>query len=164
MIRLKGEILNQSTVRFLAFCLGTLLLFHGVYTLIHGTQFVKDLIIDYYAPYMQNEPCKLCIGGMMMGESFISSMMGMESTIKYPKYLTYLSYGVYIAEVIAPIFLIVGRYIKLSAMIIALDISLALFLVYRDNFFTLTTSGAWSAEVPMLYLILALTLLFNTKK
>jgi len=154
--------MDNGAIRFLAFGLGVLLLFHGVYTIVHGTEFVKELIIDFYAPYMQNKPCGICIGGMMVGENLMQNIFTGSST-DYMKYIAYASYGIYLAEVIAPIFLILGRYIKIAASVIAIDISLAILLEYHDQVFTLTQNGAWSLELPMLYLIAVLTLIFNKK-
>jgi uncharacterized membrane protein YphA (DoxX/SURF4 family) len=154
--------MGNSAVRILALGLGILLLFHGIHTIIYGTEFIKELILDFYAPYLQNKPCGICIGGMMIGESFMQTMLTGSST-DYTKYIAYASYGVYLAEVIAPLFLITGYYIKIAASVIAIDISLAILLEYHDKVFTLTESGAWSLELPMLYLIGVLTLILNQK-
>lgn len=154
--------MGNRAVRFLAFGLGVLLLFHGIHTIIYGTAFVKELILDFYAPYLQNKPCGICIGSMMVGESFIQTIFTGSST-DYNKYIAYASYGVYLAEVIAPIFLIIGYYIKIAATVIAIDISFAILLEYHDKFFTLTEHGGLSFELPMLYLITVVTLILNKK-
>lgn len=154
--------MGNSAVRFLAFGLGVLLLFHGIYVMIHGTAFIREIILDFYAPYIQNKPCDFCIGGMMVGKGFMETMLT-GSSISYEQYIAYVAYGVYLAELIAPILLIVGKYIKVAATIIAVDIFFAMILKYHDKIFTLGEQGAWSLEVPMLYFIVAITLILSKK-
>lgn len=73
-------------------------------------------------------------------------------------YAQYVVYGVYIGEVIAPLLLIFGQYIRISGAIIAFNMLVAILLVHKDAIFTLGKHGAWSIEVPLLYLIAGLTL------
>ena len=73
-------------------------------------------------------------------------------------YAQYIAYGVYIGEVIAPLLLIFGQYIRLSGAIIAFNMLVAILLVHKDDIFALGKHGAWSIEVPLLYLIAGLTL------
>jgi putative oxidoreductase len=76
----------------------------------------------------------------------------------------YVTYGVFIGEVIAPIMLIFAKYIRIAGAIIAFNMLVAIVLVHKDTLFTLGDHGAWSVEVPILYLIMALTLTFWTKE
>ena len=73
-------------------------------------------------------------------------------------YAKYVAYGVYIGEVIAPIFLIFRRFIKIASIIIVINMSMAILLVYRDAIFTLGNHAGWTLEVPMLYLLMAIIL------
>ena len=155
-------IMGNSAVRFLSIGLGSLLLFHGFYTLMHGTGFVENSIVKFYVPYTQNEPCGLCFGAMMMGTSFMKTAMTGSST-DYSTYIMYAGYGVYVAELIAPLFLIFGRFTKTAATIIAIDLILVMVLEYSDKIFTLTEHGAWSLELPMLYFITAISIILSKK-
>ena len=76
-------------------------------------------------------------------------------------YAEYLSYGVYIGEIIAPLLLISGYYIRVAGAIIVFNMLVAIFLVHQEEIFTLTEHGSWSIEIPMLYLIMGLALFLS---
>ena len=79
-------------------------------------------------------------------------------------YSQYVVASVYIGEVVAPLLLIFGQYIRISGAVIAFNMLVALFLVHKDTLFTLGDHGAWSIEIPMLYLIMALTLALSKEE
>ncbi len=53
----------------------------------------------------------------------------------------FISYGVFIGEIIAPILIVVGLRIRVSALILAATAVTILFLGYADKLFTLTAHG-----------------------
>jgi len=93
------------------------------------------------------------IDKVMNGTAFIEKMLLAQ---KIP-YSQYIQYGVYIGEVVAPLFLILGKFMRISGAVIAINMVVAIFLVHQKALFTLGEHGAWSIEVPMLYLIMALS-------
>jgi len=97
---------------------------------------------------------------IMNGTAFIEKMLT-NANIPYAKYITY---GVFIGEVLAPILLIIGRYVKIAGGIIAFNMLVAIFLVHRDTIFTLTEHGGWSIELQLLYFIAGLTLFVSESK
>jgi putative oxidoreductase len=98
---------------------------------------------------------------VMHGTEFIEKML---VALKVP-YSEYVQYGVYIGEVVAPILLIFGQYMRISGAIVAFNMLVAIFLVHQNTLFTLGEHGAWSIEVPMLYFVAGLTLaLWNREK
>jgi len=99
---------------------------------------------------------RITVGGLMLfhgidkaihGVSFIEGML---SAHELPAVVTY---GVYIGEIIAPLMLIFGLLTTLGAIIIIVNMVMAILLVYSDSLFSVTQYGAWSIEVPMLYLM-----------
>ncbi len=70
----------------------------------------------------------------------------------------YITYGVYIGEVVAPILLIFGQYIKIASILVVVDMLFAIGLVYRETLFQLGDYGEWIIETPLLFLIAALSL------
>ena len=98
----------------------------------------------------------------MNGTDFIAKMLG-DYNLPYSEYLVY---GVFVGEIIAPIMLIAGQYIRIAGAIIAFNMLVAIFLVHQGDLFSLGEHGAWSIELPMLYLIggLSLALLDRPKK
>ncbi len=91
---------------------------------------------------------------VMHGVDYIEKML-VASKVPYSQYV---KYGVYVGEVLAPVLLIFGKYIRLSGAIVAFNMAIAIYLVSRDTIFSLGEHGAWSIELPMLYLIGGLTL------
>ena len=70
----------------------------------------------------------------------------------------YLAYAVYLGEVLAPLMLIVGRYVPIAGALIVINMLVAIFLVHSDNLFGIVENGAWSIEIPMLYLLIGVVL------
>ncbi len=91
---------------------------------------------------------------VMNGIDFIVTLLR-DHHIPYPEYL---AYGVYIGEVVAPLMLIMGRNVPLAGALIAIDMIVAIWLVHSDHLFEIVDSGAWSIELPMLYLLIGVTL------
>ena len=117
--------MDNKSINILAFSLGFLLLFHGVDKVLHGTEFITQMLNDANVPYAK-----------------------------------YVTWGVFIGEVVAPIMLIIGRYIKLAGLIIAFNMLAAIILAHKDSIFTLSEQGGWSIELQVLYLVAALSLVF----
>ena len=105
--------------------LATILLFHGVYKLGHGVDWIKPLLAQFHLPTM-------------------------------------LAYGTYIAEVVAPVLLIVGVQVRLAALAIVVDMCMAMLLVLRHRIFSLSEQpgGSWAIELQALLLFSSLALVF----
>ncbi|NLY93855.1 MAG: DoxX family protein [Myxococcales bacterium] len=81
----------------------------------------------------------------------IDGIMGMLSSNGLP---TFIGYGVYLGEVVAPVMLILGIYSRLAALTMAGNMVFALALAHRAELFALNPqSGAWAVELPMLFLL-----------
>jgi putative oxidoreductase len=74
---------------------------------------------------------------------------------------SWLMYGVYVAEVIAPVMLIFGLWTRLAALIIAFDMVMAIYLARIGDIGKVNPmGGAYALEVEVLYLTMALALAF----
>ena len=72
-----------------------------------------------------------------------------------------VGYGVYVAEVIAPILLILGIFTRPAALVIVFDLLMALVLVVQGKAFQIQPQGgALGAELQFLYLFSALAIAF----
>jgi len=71
-----------------------------------------------------------------------------------------LAYGVYVGEILAPLFLIIGWKSRWWAGIIAFNMLMAIYLTKIDALLSLGKHGAWAVEVPMFYLLTALVIVF----
>lgn len=65
----------------------------------------------------------------------------------------FIGYGVYVGEVVAPLFAIVGKFARLAGLIIAFNMLAAVVLVLRDKVFTLNQGGGWAIELELLFLL-----------
>lgn len=151
--------MSNKSFYFLAFSMGVLLLFHGIDKIINGVSIVENMIASYIASYTAYAPppCKPCISfGMgFMGKVFVEPSIPYRETIKYV---------VYLGEVVAPIFLIIGLYIRFFSAIIALYMLTTIIVIYKDVIFTVAQSGGLHIEAPFLYFLIALVLVFRKER
>lgn len=69
-----------------------------------------------------------------------------------------LGYFVYFGEVLAPILLIVGAWTRVAALLVAVNMIVALLLVHTGQIFTLARTGGWALELQAMYLFTALAI------
>ncbi|MCK9491152.1 MAG: DoxX family protein [Sulfurimonas sp.] len=72
----------------------------------------------------------------------------------------FFAYGVYVGEVILPIFIILGLYARVASVGVAFTMIFAIFLAYGGAFLALGKHGAPVMELPFLYLVLSLGVFF----
>ena len=65
-------------------------------------------------------------------------------------------YLVYVGEVLAPILVIIGLWTRLAALVIALNMIVAVLLVHLGQLLTLNETGGWALELQGLYLVVAI--------
>lgn len=106
---------------------------------------------------------RVMVGGMMLfhgvhkvlhGIDFIKGLVHAQGLPEV------LAYGVYVGEVLAPVLLIFGWKSRIWASVIVINMLVALYLTQMGAFFTLGTHGSWGVELPMFYLISALSIVF----
>jgi putative oxidoreductase len=74
----------------------------------------------------------------------------------------FLRYGVYVAELVAPVLLIVGLWTRLAALVIAFDMVMAVLLALREQVFAVKPQGGgWGIELEALIGLAALALFFT---
>lgn len=67
-------------------------------------------------------------------------------------------YLVYIGEVVAPCLLLIGLFTRVAALIVVVNMIVALLLVHTRQFFTLSDTGGWALELQGMYLASAVAL------
>ena len=73
----------------------------------------------------------------------------------------WLGYGVYIGEVVAPILLIIGFLTRPAAVVVMIDLAMALYLVVGAKTFVLAAqTGAPGGELNFLYIFASLAIVF----
>lgn len=65
---------------------------------------------------------------------------------------SFLAYGVYVGEVVAPLLLVLGLWARVGALIVAVNMVVALLLVHTSQFMSLADTGGWALELQGMYL------------
>jgi len=68
----------------------------------------------------------------------------------------FVTYGVFVGEVLAPVLLILGIFSRLGGVIVVINMLFALVLVHSQQFFMLTKNGGWQLELQAFYLVCGL--------
>ena len=92
------------------------------------------------------------IAKLMVGPAGIVGMVGKTGL---PGELGYL---VYVGEVIAPILLIIGLWTRPAALLVAINMVVAVGLVHLKDLGQLTKQGGWAVELQAFYLFTALAI------
>lgn len=71
---------------------------------------------------------------------------------------TAFAYLVYVGEVLAPILVLVGLFTRPAALIIAINMIVAIALVHMNELFALTKTGGWALELQGMFLISAIVI------
>jgi putative oxidoreductase len=82
----------------------------------------------------------------------IDPLMGMVAKAGLPSAFAFL---VFIGEVIAPLMILFGIWARLGAVIVAVNMIVAVALVHVPQFFTLAKTGGWALELQGFYFFTA---------
>ena len=98
---------------------------------------------------------RLSIGGLLLMHGVAKFRSGngfVETMVSQSGLPSFVSYGVYIGEILAPALVIVGLFVRPAGLIIACDLLGAIFLARSADAGTITQSGAWAIETEMLFI------------
>jgi len=73
---------------------------------------------------------------------------------------TFIAYGVFVGEVLAPIMIVLGIYSRIGGLIVVINMIFALALVHGAQLFSLAKTGGWALELQGFYLLTGLALFF----
>ncbi|MEZ5008073.1 MAG: DoxX family protein [Chitinophagales bacterium] len=106
---------------------------------------------------------RLSIGVLMLlhGIAKLKGVDGIEGMLQSKGLPGFLAYGVYIGEIAAPIFLIVGYRTRVAALVFAINCVVAALLAHADDINQLSQHGGWAVELLGLYFFGALALFFT---
>ena len=96
------------------------------------------------------------ISKMMDPAKTVESMSGMLTAAGLP---TFLAYGVFIGEVLAPILIILGIYSRIGGLIVVINMIFAVMLAHATQLLTLSKTGGWALELQGFYLFMGLALI-----
>ncbi len=106
---------------------------------------------------------RITIGGLLLFHGIsklhhgVSWMAGPLGAFHLP---FFIAYGVYVAEVLAPVLIILGIWTRPAALVVAFDLFMAILLVAHARMFSLSPGGSWGIETEAFYFLTALALFF----
>ncbi|KAA5542572.1 DoxX family protein [Roseiconus nitratireducens] len=99
---------------------------------------------------------RVTLAGLMLFHGYskvTGGIGGIESMLDQAGLPSVFAWGVYVGEVIAPLFMIAGVLTRISALIFAFNMVVAILLGHAGEMFTLGEHGEWAIELQMLYLM-----------
>lgn len=104
---------------------GGILLFHGIFKLTHGVEWIRNPLAG----------------------------MGLPG---------YLAYGAYVGEIIAPVLILLGYRTRIGALLVVIDMLMAVALVLRPQIFAVKElGGGWAIEIEAILILAALAIFFT---
>ncbi|HTO24169.1 MAG TPA: DoxX family protein [Spirochaetia bacterium] len=70
----------------------------------------------------------------------------------------FVAYGVYIGEVVAPLFVIAGAWTRVASLVIVFNMVVAVLLEAHRNVAVIQRTGAWGLEAEAFFLLTALVI------
>lgn len=83
---------------------------------------------------------------------------GIAAMVQASGWPSWIAYGVFVGEIVAPALMIVGLLTRISAFVVVLNMMVALYLAHSHQLFHLTKTGGWLLELQGLYLFGALAI------
>jgi putative oxidoreductase len=72
-----------------------------------------------------------------------------------------LAWGVYLGEIVAPILLIIGVWTRLAAVVMAINMIVAVLTAHTGQLFSLGEQGGYALELQAMFLFVAVALAFT---
>jgi len=85
---------------------------------------------------------------------------GIDSMLTAQGFPAFFAWGAYIGEIVGPVLLILGIYCRLGALLVALNMIVAIVLAHSHQLFMISGSGGWQLELQGMFLFTAIALIF----
>lgn len=85
----------------------------------------------------------------------VGGIIGMVTAKGWP---AFIAYGVYLGEVVAPILLILGLFTRPAALLVVVNMIVAILLAHAHQLGEITANGGWRLELQGLFLFGALAI------
>jgi len=85
----------------------------------------------------------------------IYGIAGIKSLVVNAGLYEFFAYGIYVGELIAPIFIILGLYARVASAVLAFNMLVAIYLSYGFQI-SLTKHGSLSYETALLFFVMSL--------
>jgi putative oxidoreductase len=104
---------------------------------------------------------RLSVGILMLMHGLhkmMNGISGITALVHANGWPVWVSYGVFVGEIIAPVLIIIGFMTRPSALVLLLNMLVAVYLSHTHQLFHLTKTGGWLLELQGLYLFGALSI------
>jgi putative oxidoreductase len=104
---------------------------------------------------------RLSVGILMLMHGLhklMHGISGISAMVQANGWPAWVSYGVFIGEIIAPVLIIIGLLTRASALVVVINMIVAVYLAHSHQLFHLTKTGGWLLELQGLYLFGALAI------
>ncbi len=99
---------------------------------------------------------RLVVGGLLLFHGFYKLTHGIDfitGMLQQAHLPSFVAYGVYLGEVVAPILLLLGQWARAAGLMVACDMVMALALTQGMHAFTVSErAGGLASELELLYL------------
>ncbi len=104
---------------------------------------------------------RVTIGGLLLfhGVSkLIHGVAWMQGPLAAFHFPTFIAYGVYVGEIVAPILIILGIWTRPAALVVVFDLFMAVLLVSHSRMLMVSPGGGWGIELDAFFFLAALSL------
>lgn len=106
---------------------------------------------------------RLTLGGLLLFHGIAKLFHGVgfiEGELASHGLPTFLAYGVFIGELLAPLMVILGYQTRIGALLIVFNMLVAIALVHGHQLLSLGSNGGWALELQGFFLFTALSVIF----
>ena len=99
---------------------------------------------------------RVSIGGLVLFHGIhkvFAGVGGIAGMLERSGLPSFIAFGSYVGEVVAPLMILFGFYTRLAGATLALTMAVAIFLAHSSDILALGQHGGWAIELPMLYLL-----------
>jgi putative oxidoreductase len=99
---------------------------------------------------------RISLGGMMLLhgiDKLHGGIAGLQRLVENKGLPGFVAYGVYVGEVVAPLFVIAGWKTRIAALVFAFNMLVAVLLAHSGDIVRLGRHGEWAIELQMLYML-----------
>lgn len=127
-------------------------------------KFLEGFLADMLSENLGKLLLRLTLGFLMLFHGYkklIFGIEGIKSLVVKSGFPEFLAYGVYLGEIVIPIFIIIGLYTRISSFIYASTMFFAIYLAHWTHLTAINEkTGGLVIESPLLFLLAALVLMF----
>lgn len=115
----------------------------------------------HFLPDLGRLLLRLAVGGLMLFHGINDIRQGPGDVMKIfasANLPTFLAYGIYLGELVAPILILLGLGARISGILVAGTMAVAVYTAHRTQIFSVDNYGAWAIEINAFYFLTALAI------